>query len=56
MSLPVTKAPSETAGQAHAAIDPLSLPGVKEAVSRATFEVMVGFQLNDDQLKYNVTH
>jgi hypothetical protein len=43
------------AGEADAAIDPLSLPDVKEAVSRATFEVMVGFQLNDDQLKYNVT-
>ncbi len=43
------------AGEADAAIDPLSLPDVKEAVSRATFEVMVGFQLTDDQLKYNVT-
>ncbi len=43
------------AGEADAAIDPLSLPDVKEAVARATFEVMVGFQLNDDQLKYNVT-
>lgn len=43
------------AGEADAAIDPLSLPDVKDAVTRATFEVMVGFQLNDDQLKYNVT-
>jgi len=43
------------AGEADAAIDPLSLPEVKEAVARATFEVMVGFQLTDDQLKYNVT-
>ena len=43
------------AGEADAAIDPLSLPDVKEAVARATFEVMVGFQLTDDQLKYNVT-
>lgn len=42
-------------GEADAAIDPLSLPDVKEAVARATFEVMVGFQLTDDQLKYNVT-
>ena len=43
------------AGEADAAIDPLSLPDVKEAVARASFEVMVGFQLTDDQLKYNVT-
>ncbi len=43
------------AGEADAAIDPLSLPDVKEAVARATFEVIVGFQLTDDQLKYNVT-
>jgi len=43
------------AGEAEAAIDPLSLPEVSEAVSRATFEVMVGFQLTDDQLRYNVT-
>ena len=43
------------AGQAEAAIDPLSLPEVQEAVARASFEVLVGFQLTDEQLKYNVT-
>lgn len=43
------------AGEPDAAIDPLALPEVSEAVSRATFEVMVGFQLTDDQLQYNVT-
>ena len=43
------------AGEADAAIAPLSLPEVKEAVKRATFEAMVGFQLTDDQLQYNVT-
>ena len=43
------------AGEADAAIDPLSLPEVNEAVSRATFEVMVGFQLTDEQLQYHVT-
>jgi hypothetical protein len=43
------------AGEADAAVDPLALPEVKAAVDRATFEVMVGFQLTDDQLKYNVT-
>ena len=28
---------------------------VKAAVARATFEVLVGFQLNNDQLGYNAT-
>jgi hypothetical protein len=43
------------AGQADAAVDPLSRPKVKEAVQRATFQALVGFQLTDDQLKYNAT-
>ena len=43
------------AGEEDAAIDPLSLPEVKAAVARATFDVMVGFQLNQDQLTYNAT-
>lgn len=43
------------AGDESAAIDPLSAPGVRAAVARATFEAMVGFQLTDDQLRYNVT-
>lgn len=43
------------AGDADAAIDPLSRPEVKAAVSRATFEVLVGFQLTQDQLTYNAT-
>lgn len=42
-------------GDPDAAIDPLSLPDVKAAVGRATFEVLVGFQLTEDQLRYNVT-
>jgi len=42
-------------GDFDAAIDPLSLPDVKAAVARATFEVLVGFQLTQDQLKYNAT-
>ena len=43
------------AGQADAALDPLADPDVKEAVKRATFEVLVGFQLDDKQLAYNAT-
>ncbi|WP_231621738.1 hypothetical protein [Sphingomonas sp. 37zxx] len=43
------------AGQEEAAVDPLTAPGVRDAVSRATFEALVGFQLTDEQLRYNVT-
>ena len=43
------------AGEAEAAIDPLAEPGVREAVAKATFEHLVGFQLSQDQLKYNAT-
>jgi hypothetical protein len=42
------------AGEADAAIDPLTLPEVRAAVARASFEVLIGFQLNDEQLAYNV--
>ena len=43
------------AGDSDAAIDPLTLPDVKAAVTRATFEVLVGFQLDDRQLTFNAT-
>lgn len=43
------------AGEADAAIDPLSEPDVKAAVARATFELLVGFQLDQNQLNYNGT-
>ncbi|MCW1403718.1 hypothetical protein OKA06_15920 [Novosphingobium sp. MW5] len=43
------------AGDADAATDPLSRPEIRAAVNRATFEVLVGFQLNQDQLNYNAT-
>ena len=43
------------AGEADAAIDPLAEPGVREAVANATFEHLVGFQLTQNQLKYNAT-
>ncbi len=43
------------AGDETAAIDPLSRPEIRQAVLRATFEALVGFQLTDEQLKYNAT-
>lgn len=43
------------AGGEDAAVDPLSRPEIRQAVQRATFEALVGFQLTDAQLKYNVT-
>ena len=43
------------AGEADAAVDPLSDPAVRSAVADATFEHLVGFQLSQDQLKYNAT-
>ncbi|WP_443025996.1 MULTISPECIES: hypothetical protein [unclassified Sphingomonas] len=43
------------AGDQDAAIDPLSTPAVRQAVLSATFEALVGFQLTEAQLRYNVT-
>ena len=43
------------AGDDDAAVDPLAQPEVKAAVTRATFEVLVGFQLDQNQLTYNAT-
>lgn len=43
------------AGQADAATDPLALPEVRAALAKASFELVVGFQLTDAQLKYNAT-
>jgi hypothetical protein len=43
------------AGDADAAIDPMSRPEVRTAVQRASFEVLVGFQLTPEQLAYNAT-
>lgn len=43
------------AGDDDAAIDPLSLPEVRAALSRATFEQLIGFQLTEQQLAYNAT-
>lgn len=43
------------AGDEAAAMDPLADPAIRSAVLAATFEALVGFQLTEDQLKYNVT-
>ena len=43
------------AGEAEAAVDPLSEPEVRAAIARASFELLVGFQLNQAQLAYNAT-
>ncbi len=43
------------AGQEDAAVDPLADPAIKAAVARATFDVLVGFQLSQEQLVYNAT-
>lgn len=41
------------AGDTDAALDPLADPEVKAAVARASFEVLLGFQLDENQLAYN---
>ena len=43
------------ADDADASIDPLSAPDVRAAVQRASFELLIGFQLTADQLQYNAT-
>jgi hypothetical protein len=43
------------AGDPEAAVDPLSDPGVRAAVARATFEHLIGFQMTPDMLRYNAT-
>ncbi len=42
-------------GAPDAAIDPMADPAVRAAVERARFEVMLGFELTPDQLRYNAT-
>lgn len=41
-------------GDEDAASDPLADPTVRAAVARASFEVLIGFQLTAEQLEYNV--
>lgn len=42
-------------GDVDAAVDPLSDPKIRDAVAAATFEHLIGFQLTQDQLRYNAT-
>ncbi|HTU12274.1 MAG TPA: hypothetical protein VMG08_15390 [Allosphingosinicella sp.] len=42
-------------GAADAAIDPMADPAVRAAVDRARFEVMLGFELTPEQLRFNAT-
>ncbi|MDT9598464.1 hypothetical protein [Sphingosinicella rhizophila] len=42
-------------GDADAAIDPMADPNVRAAVQNASFELLIGFQLTEDQLRYNAT-
>ncbi len=40
---------------ADASIDPMADPATRAAVAKASFELLVGFQLTNDQLAYNAT-
>jgi len=42
-------------GDPLAAVDPMADPAVRAAVQRAHFEMLVGFDLTADQLRYNAT-
>lgn len=42
-------------GDPDAALDPLADPQVRAAVQRSSFELLIGFQLTQDQLAYNAT-
>lgn len=42
-------------GDPDAALDPLADPEVRSAIQRVSFEVLVGFQLTEQQLAYNAT-
>jgi hypothetical protein len=43
------------AGDPTAAVDPMSDPAVRASVANATFEHLIGFQMTQDQLRYNAT-
>lgn len=42
-------------GDPDAALDPMADPAVRAAVERARFELLLGFDLTADQLRYNAT-
>jgi hypothetical protein len=43
------------ADDADATVDPMSDPSVRTALAKASFELLVGFQLTQEQLAYNAT-
>jgi hypothetical protein len=43
------------AGDQDAAVDPLSRPDVRDAITRTSFELLIGFNLTPAQLQYNAT-
>jgi hypothetical protein len=43
------------ATDADASVDPMSDPRVRTAVNQANFELLIGFQLTEDQLAYNAS-
>ena len=43
------------AGENDAAVDPMADPRIAGAVANATFEQLIGFELTQDQIKYNAT-
>lgn len=40
---------------ADASIDPMADPAIRAALAKANFELLIGFQLTNDQLSYNAT-
>jgi hypothetical protein len=42
-------------GDADAALDPMTEPRIRDAVNKANFEFLIGFQLTESQLAYNAT-
>jgi multidrug efflux pump subunit AcrB len=43
------------ADDADATVDPMTDPAVRAAMAKASFELLVGFQLTQEQLAYNAT-
>ena len=44
-----------TANDADASVDPMADPSVRAAMAKASFDLLVGFQLTQEQLAYNAT-
>ena len=55
MSMIALGMPGVRRADPDAALDPLADPEVRAAVQAASFELLVGFQLSDEQLAYNAT-